>query len=150
MRRVWALSSGSYSDYTVLAIFETKEDAEAAAAMQGPADDWHSDKRVEEMSYYPKGGAPKVVRIYDRQAQFWDDGTVDQERENHRDEWEYDPLHGPASKRPSVRFVRPPIQKNKGGRLEVRGLDKRAVDKAFSENAARIKVNIDQTGKAAL
>lgn len=46
-RTVWAVTSGSYSDYSVMAIFETREDADEVAKRHG--DD------VEEMTFYTAG-----------------------------------------------------------------------------------------------
>lgn len=56
-RSVWALSSGSYSSYHVIAIFEAKADAETVMAemLSAPGDNSWYDVQVEEFPYYATG-----------------------------------------------------------------------------------------------
>ena len=152
MRKIWAVTRGSYSDYRVQALFATKEQAQhhLAVARGTSGDIWNRPEDIEEFDFYDEGEEPVLVTEYSRMAEVWDDGRVTQEREGVRTEWDYDPLFGRPTARPSVRFVRAPIHKDKGGRLEIRGTDKQAVDQAFSDNLAQLKVAAGQTGKADL
>jgi hypothetical protein len=63
-RTVYAASSGSYSDYSVDALFEIKEDAEQYVT------DEHAEF-VEEFSLYEPGYRAKTVRIFT--WEFWSD-----------------------------------------------------------------------------
>jgi hypothetical protein len=57
-RSVWVLTQGSYSDYGVIAVYETKADAEAVMASmlaaRGRGGSWR-DVDIEEFPYYPAG-----------------------------------------------------------------------------------------------
>lgn len=150
-RTCWAITRGSYSDYRVLAVFASRADAEAAIARaKGAVDSFLAAESVEEMSFYEEGVEPVLLTVYERQVEVWDDGTVSSERRTVREEWDYDPLYDLPGKRPKVRFVRAPIHKDKGGRLEVRGTDEQGVNQAFSDNLAQLRLAAEQTGKAAL
>jgi hypothetical protein len=132
-RTVWAITSGSYSDYRVLALFATKAAAEAQMRRPSPPGSWTEPDDLAAFLLYEADDEPRQVTTYERQIEIWDDGTTSNPRESVRTEWEFDTMHGRPSKRPQVRFVRAPVHKGKGGRLEVRGSDKSAVDKAYSD-----------------
>lgn len=57
MSKLWAVSSGEYSDYSVNAVFDTEEDARAAVAL-GVGDD------VLEMDYYRSGDRPVKRHVW--------------------------------------------------------------------------------------
>lgn len=142
MQQVWALSKGSYSDYRVLAIFETEKDAKAALQQNHAItpDEWDQADRIEPMWYYPTGAVPQQVTRYDMNQDLWDDGTTGTFHDRSFVEWEYDMLFYVGA-RPRVRQVRAPIHKGEGGRLEVRGTDQQAVRQAFSDHVAMWKAN---------
>lgn len=54
--KVYAVSSGTYSDYTVHELYESREDAEAIAKVFG--------YEVEEFDYYPAGSRPTIYKSY--------------------------------------------------------------------------------------
>ena len=151
-QRVWGITRGSYSDYTVLAIFEDEDEARAfCAAHQNTAyDAWGAPDDVECFMFYPKGVQPVLNTVHSRSVVVWDSGDTEGAMERERVEWEYSPLYASVSARPNVRFVRAPMYLNQGGRLEVEGLDEQAVNQAYSDNLARLRVAAETTGKATL
>jgi hypothetical protein len=138
--RAWAVSTGSYSSYRVLAVFTYKRDAEAAVEM---ANENESDRfrtyRVEPIAWYPKGSRAQLVTAYGMSQDLWDDGTAGDFKINHRTEPEFDHLHGPPPERPKVKFVRSPGHQGLGGRLEVYGSDLQAVTQAFNDRKMQWK-----------
>jgi len=150
--RCYALAGGSYSDYRVYAVFAEEADAQAALDAYAASKDafsWGGPDRVEVHRFYPKGVLPTRVTAYGTEGEIFDDGTASEERHSERTEWDYDQSH-PVGPRPWVRFVRPPVLENKGGRLEVWGTDPKGVAQAFGENKARIQMHAVQHGKAKL
>lgn len=153
------LTGGSYSDYQVYAVFPTRGSAEEALAnyQATESDGWGGPDMVEAIPFYGPGDKPRQVVTHDWQINVWDDGTTSSPHahdspgpwKDQRTEWDFHQLY-PAGPRPSVRWVRAPIHNNKGGRLEVRGTDERAVAQAFSDNLARILLTVEQTGRADL
>ncbi len=146
--RIWVLSTGSYSDYSVVAAFPTKALAEAAMNANATLDEelWSGNTyRVESLPLFIE--PPQIVTTYSLSAEISDNGTVRLSPERTRREWEFDQLYQ-SGPRPFVRFVRAPVHKDKGGRLDVHGTDQRAVEQAFSDNVARIRLNAETTGKA--
>jgi len=153
VKHCYAIVGGSYSDYRVYAVFRTKAAAEAALAAHqedpGSRGSWSRPDRVEVLPFYSEGDAPLLITTYEMEVRLWDDGTVESEVSREYREWEYDQAYV-APPRPLVRFNRPPVMKDRGGRLEVRGTDQQAVAQAFGDNKARIQSNIIEHGKAEL
>lgn len=138
MNTIWAISSGSYSDYRVLCVVDgTKADAEELAQrMRGMSDDiWTgSDVSVEALAFVRPDVQP--VEILHMRVTVWDNGTTSEERTDVRREWPFDPLY--ESGLLSWRWVRAPIHKGKGGRLEVMGTDHERVRRVFSDRRAQL------------
>jgi hypothetical protein len=84
---IYAVSTGSYSDYGVRAIFARREDAEVAISGGYLADS--SDKpEIEEFSFYAAGELPKrSARITYHADVEIADGSVAREWSYPRDEW---------------------------------------------------------------
>jgi len=153
--QIWVVSSGSYSDYSVLAAFTSKSLAEEAAKMQTV--DSYRSYRVESLQSF--GRPPTMITTFKITTTIWDNGEsghrcagesdVHPYWKSERSEPEFDMMYQRAQ-RPDVRFVRAPVYKNKGGRLDVRCEDEQACWQAFSDNLVQIKTNIDVTGKATL
>lgn len=137
MRTIYAISSGSYSDYRVLAVCEVKATAEAwAKALQEESDGYNTDAEVEDMRLLePAEPVEKQHRVSLRQ-ELRDEGSEDRERLTERDEYLINSLWGEVPKQPSVRFVRAPMHRGKGGRLEIEGRTRAAVMKVWSEQHA--------------
>lgn len=140
LRQLWTVESGSYSDWRIHAVFETKADAKAwAAHLRGMPDSWLSDADVGRLTLVPKGVAPFTETTYSLMAELWDDGRVGREWSNVRTESAIDHMGERPRPRPRVRYVRAPVHANKGGRIEVEGSDEQAVRKVYSERLAMWK-----------
>jgi len=135
MKTVYAVSQGSYSDYRVEVLFESREQAELIAAENN---DYFSDKRVEEFLLYDEGEMPTKMAEYSLVCEIFDAGIVQERDPGITVEYPWAFWSGTPTERPKVRYVRAPIHKDKGGRLEVRGSNKQAVQQAYSDNKARI------------
>lgn len=129
---MWAVSSGSYSDYRVLCVCATKKDAERIIARA--ADEFADEMRVEQKILADDTTAPE--EILNLTVNLWDDGTEGGHREWVRAQWPWDYGYAPPVK---WRWVRAPIHDNKGGRLEVSGSDHERVRRVFSDRRAQIK-----------
>lgn len=57
---VYSVSNGEYSDYDVEALFESKEDAQAAADLMNAGATYSNGHRVEEFRLYAAGTKPPV------------------------------------------------------------------------------------------
>ena len=136
---VWAVTTGSYSDYQVRGLFPTKELAEQAATeLRGQPDGWHRDADVEAFVLWSADDMPEVITYWRVQQTWWDDGRVTDEREDERREHElvlFDPV--PTGDRPNVRWVRAPTHNGKGGRIELTGRSLEGCRKVLSEWRAR-------------
>lgn len=137
---VWAVVKGDYSDYRVMCVCPTKDRATLVAAAYNTADDedgyrW-GEARVESLLWLDR--EPKKIIVYTRTVTVWDDGTTSDQGERQRVEWEIDMLYPEQVRPASWRWVRAPMHKDKGGRLDVAGTDKRRVGKVFSEKRAQL------------
>lgn len=169
MRRVWAITSGSYSDYQVCAILPTEKAAkEALEQARTLAPDWGVYPRPDSVTSfvaYDEGEMPALVTVYRRQVVVWDTGQVDgrppfglsasdpeptdQPRVLDHRVWDWSG-DCPKDDRTSVCFVCAPLYDGKGGRLEVSGRNEQAVNQSLSDNLARLVLNAETTGKARL
>ncbi len=140
MTKVYAISEGSYSDYRVRAIFKTRKLAEEAIARARTVsrydDDWNE---VEEYDLYDQ--VPQPITTYRLTQDLWDDGTEGPEYRTVSTAmpWDWDV----APRRPEVRFVRAPIHRDKGGRLEVAARTEAAARKAFRDRKARWRAEVE-------
>lgn len=137
MRRVWAVSSGAYSDYGVIAIFATEKQAEDFAAVV-PSHGWRSDAFVEAMTFYDEGETPQAVEVFWRRGRVID-GEVVADETSSDTQWECDGLWGDPKPLFGARTYCPPVDKGVGQRVEARGTDKRKVDKAFTDRIMQAK-----------
>ena len=140
-QRLWAVTRGSYSDYRVLALFGTEEQANEAASMAGDYD-------VESFMLCPAGAefTTDSVTTFSASQEFRDDGEVRDLRisvdtEPWFDRWRY------CGPRPTVRFVRAPAHKDLGGRLEIQCTDREALMKAATDMKSQLLAHRDLTGK---
>lgn len=136
-RKVYAISSGSYSDYRVLGVAEDEETAKTwAAAIRNAPDSMHHDADVEEMTFIPAGAVPKTRHRVSLMQEWWDDGTERRLGVIEAEEYEIASYHGEVPVRPKVRFVRAPMYGGLGGRIEIEGRTRAAVMKVYSEQKA--------------
>lgn len=133
---MWAVSSGSYSDYRVMAVCDSKQRAEKAASVLN-SEGGYGEAFAEEIRYLDHD--PKQYTIHSINENLWDNGTSSEHHESQRTEWEHD-LMFPEHVRPvGWRWVRAPMHDNKGGRLEVYGTSLKRVQKVFSDKTAEIR-----------
>lgn len=132
---MWAITSGSYSDYRVLCLCQSKSDAKRLAARMNAAGG-SIDAEIEE---FPVVSDPDVkqVETLRMNVDLWDDGSEGEERISYWTEWPFDRW---ADTRPvQWRWVRAPVHNGRGGRLEVSGTDHKRARKVFSERKALVK-----------
>lgn len=131
---VWAVSSGCYSDYSVLCVCPSKADAEAVAAKFNAADKYE-EARVESFPVVDR--TVEQLAVLKLQTTLWDDGTETDTREHVEHEW---PFHWEEAARSKVvwRWVRAPMHHDKGGRLEVSGVDHERVRRVYSDHRAEL------------
>lgn len=129
-REVWAVESGSYSDYRVHAVFPDKATAKAAAAL---GNGYH----VTALPELTMADLTLVI-VLRMSINIWDNGTETQEQQNVRTEIPFDMLYPEDAKPAHWRWVRAPVHQNKGGRLKVSGTDHERVRKLHTELRARL------------
>lgn len=117
-----------------MAVSESEDIAKAwADALRADEDGWHRDARVEELPLVDT--LPEKQHYVYLNQDLWNNGSEGQCRIHEEDKYPID-YDGPSPVRPSVRFVRAPVHKGAGGRLEIRGRDKQDVLKVYSEQLA--------------
>ena len=138
---VWAVTTGSYSDYRVKTLFTSKKLAEAhAAALRGDSDGWDRDATVEAFELFD--AAPKRVSIHERWCRIdARDGEIVQERGEPRPQWEYGDLYGPAKPIMGARTFQAPAY-GKDTLVEVVGASKARVEKAYRDRIAQARAKI--------
>lgn len=125
--RVLVISSGSYSDYRVHAVVRGTP-SQAKALAKRASGEWNN---------YEIGELPvvdhdiKQVSILFVQENIWDNQTTTDHSERIEIEWPFDAPYGTPEC--AKRFVRAPIHRGRGGRLEVHGTDHERVRKVFSD-----------------
>lgn len=133
---MWAVSMGSYSAYQVLGLFPTKELAEQAArdATHLLERDYYDPAFTEPFTLWTADDMPQIVTFWRVQQTWWDDGSITDERET---EWTRHELASffdiPAGDRVDVRWVRAPMHRGKGGRIELTSRSLEACRKTLSE-----------------
>lgn len=133
MSAVWVVSKGTYSDYRVMCACRSKADASAVAAKYNASDSWAS-ARVERLPII--GADVERVAVLSMTTTLWDNGEEADSRESMQFEWPFDSYRELAPVR--WRWVRGPIHKGKGGRLDVHGIDIERVRRVFSDKRAEI------------
>lgn len=121
---MWAVTRGSYDDYRVLCVASSKAVAKKISE-KGP------DYSVEAIPFFDRD--VEQITIYSRTCEVWDDGTVSEFREYERVEWEFDMVYPEYNVDARARWVRAPVHRNRGGRLEVNGTDEALVVEVFDE-----------------
>jgi len=138
--KMWALSSGSYSDYRVLCVCPSKKVAKQLAARYNADNRSYDEVYVEQIAFVSDPDIQRI-EIMSMFQEIWDNGEISEPRQQYRVEWPFDLLYPEAAVPVSVRWVRAPIHHNKGGRLEVHGTDHERVRKTFSEMSAALRTD---------
>jgi hypothetical protein len=141
MKPAYAIVTGEYSDYRVLAVSTNKDTAEVWAKAVREHDDGsgyraYTDASIEEMVLLEPGDEPKTVHRVHLREEWWDDGRTEGLRVNETDDLPIANWYGVTPSRPSVCFVRAPVHCGKGGRIEIVGRTRKAVMKVYSEQKA--------------
>jgi hypothetical protein len=134
---MWGVSSGSYSDYGVHCICDSKERAETvAAAMRVRVDGtpYCDDAFVEEFALITSD--PEIVTLHKMSVEVLDDGTTRAESITSKKIWPF--ARWEATHRVSWRWVRAPYIHRIGGRLDVEGTDLEAVRHVYSDRRAQL------------
>jgi hypothetical protein len=135
LKFMYCVSSGSYSDYRVLCVCDSQKRAKAvAAAMRADDDGYRQDAQTETIAFVDYD--PVKVDVYSLSVEVWDNGTTTTERDYTHSEWPFDAFVPLV--RVAWRWVRAPVHKNKGGRLDVHGTDQEAVRRVFSDRRAQL------------
>jgi hypothetical protein len=136
-KTIWAIVSGSYSEYGIDAVFEDEATAKAWLADLGEDDD-HEDERLEEFKFVASGTVPEVEITYRARAEIWSNGVIDSERISSDKR-----LIFPGSNRGRSLFskIYPPFNHKRS--ISVHGTDRKLVMKVFSEKKAMVIANPD-------
>ncbi len=138
MKTLYVVSSGEYSDYRVLAAFESEGHAnDWRDAIRADEDGWNRDAFVEQLELVPNSMKPAKRTLFVKSAELLDTGEVEEREISETSDWFFGHRAGGMSDRPSVRYVRAPCHKDQGGRLEIEGFNRDAVLKVFSERLAK-------------
>jgi hypothetical protein len=140
MKQAWMVSTGEYSDYSVLCVCATEEAAKRAVAAYTGADDRWGDARIESILLFEDTDTPQRIATHCAEVVLWDDGRVGQERRRTFADWNFAlaMIENPPS-RPEVEYVRAPILHGLGGYLRIRGADEMSVAKVLTERLAAFK-----------
>lgn len=138
MKRVYIVTHGCYSDYSVALVTLSKTHAQRVAdEMSKPKspDDYVETHNVEEVAFLETGEMPTLVTQHFRFAELTE-GAVGREWSHCNTAWSHNIL---PTKRPRVHFVKAPMHGGKGGRLEVVGTDVGHVEKAYHDRIRMFK-----------
>jgi hypothetical protein len=146
-KKMWAVSRGSYSDYTVLCLLKTKAEAKTLVKrMIEAGDDMYGDPpRVEEIPVVTAD--VEQVDILRMQVTLWDGGGEAEASATHWTKWPFDTIWIEDAQPVHWRWVRAPCHNGRGGRLEVAGTDHERVRKVFGERKALIQTDPILRGK---
>ena len=141
--KMYAVTSGAYSDYRVLCLCMSKSDAEVIAAK------YRSDPQTyggADVASFPIVDASvEQIATHKMTCEVWDDGTTSPTREGRMTEWPFDTLNGLHPVK--WRWVRAPVHQGIGGRLDVWGTDLERVRRVFSDRRAMLIADSDLRAK---
>lgn len=132
---LYAVTSGSYSDYRVEVLFTTRELAEQhLAARKTGRDGWYdTDVSIEEFVLLDR--PPERHTVITRSGRVSPDGDVVNDHTSTEVEWEYGHIYGPAKPLMGARTYTAPAWPG-AINVEVRGTSKGRVEKAFQDRMA--------------
>lgn len=133
LKKMWAISSGSYSDYRVDAVCESKEIAEAVAAKMNLLESRGYDEYgVEELPVLDES-IHRVI-VHHMNVEIRDAGGTGSERQWDTPVWSFDE----DAVEVAWRWVRAPMYNGKAGRLDVWGTDRERVRKVLGDQRAML------------
>ena len=141
MRKVWAASTGSYSDYRVRCLFATREDAEKHISARKGGDKW-DEGFLEEFVLYEAGEQPEQVTYVTLQSTVKEDGSYEDPEPFWRTIWasgEYDTP--PPPNRPTGRTHTAPAY-GRGLRVIVKARTLEQAQKAFHDRVIQAKTMV--------
>lgn len=135
---VYVLASGAYSDREWHAVFTTEEAAQEALLASAASSGYRSkhDYRIEEHTLYTS--CPEPVTVHRWSSVILDDGSCEPTRKLADIELPWDHLWG-VPRATLIRYVRAPIYRGHGGRLEVRGRDFEEVERAHADTLEKLR-----------
>ena len=137
---VWAVTTGSYSDYRVKVLFPTQKLAEQHANdLRNDRSGWDRDASVESFKLLDR--EPKRIRVFYRWARINTGGDVIDDRNEDSLDWEYGDLWGVPKPIMSARTYQAPAYKQ-DTLVEVRGSSKARVEKAYHDRIAQARAKI--------
>jgi len=138
-KKVYGISTGKYSDYSVLCICPSKKEAKKLVnTLNSDPESSHHDCRIEEFVVCDSA-VKKNNNILTLSVELMDDGTERRSTSNALTKYPFDWNGDPGPCR--WRWVRAPMYHNKGGRLEVYGTNHTRIRKVFTEKRAMIKAD---------
>lgn len=134
---MYALTSGSYSDYQVHCVFEREDDAEAAAALGG-------DYEVVGLPLYRAGERPtRVITHWQAEARLYDETPLRVEgMHTHATthwSWEGEPQYGPDRPRFGLLWIPPRSDRAGWWSLSAVCRDRDLALKSVQDNLAELK-----------
>jgi hypothetical protein len=103
-KTLYALAKGEYSDYQVLAVFDSEETANEVASLAN-AGETIDPYDVEEISYYEHGTKPERTSRYEARTFVNSDGTLTHEGTTLRTVWPWDFQYPELGKTIVIDFV---------------------------------------------
>lgn len=130
--KVYIVSQGDYSDYTVMCACEDEATANRFRdAYNG--DSKYETARVEQLTWCESGAEPQRYTIHRSEVILRDDQSASEARWWSYSGWTFEGWIEQPSVRPKVEYVRAPILNDKAGYLRVIGSTEESVLKVTSE-----------------
>lgn len=129
---MWAISRGEYSDYRVLAVCASEAVAKEQLARMGGIE--YDAARLESIPLLTE--VVDQVQVLRMSVTIWDDGTTSNDFTSMTETWPFDSWEPVVPV--SWRWVRAPMHKGIGGRLDVRGTDHERVRRVLSDRRAEL------------
>jgi hypothetical protein len=135
-RTVYAVTSGEYSDYCVLAVFDRREDAEHAVRELRLGDDW------KELILYPAETFPRKVGWWSAYALVLKNGDLEYPvRAYAQEDWTSDPSFTEPT-RPHSAVTPYPYGGGRGWNVNARAMTEEAAVKSCSDAVAKLRAEI--------
>ena len=134
-RFMWAISSGSYSDYRVHAVCASEADAQAVIERANASGDDYYRKSYEVERIMLVDDTVQQAEVLKLSVEVFDDGSAKEGQPRLSRDWPF-AMYEDDWLPVRWRWIRAPMYNGKGGRLEVSGTDHERVRKVYSERKA--------------